>query len=46
MFEKIAKWYRMSLWTAKMVQNAVAKGVISEQDADCIQGLYEKEDIV
>lgn len=33
MFEKIKKWYKQSLWTEKMVQNAVAKGVITEDNA-------------
>lgn len=34
MKEKIAKWYKQGLWTASMVQTAVAKGVISKDDAD------------
>ena len=33
MKEKIAKWYKQGLWTAEMVQNAVAKGVISAEEA-------------
>ena len=33
MFEKIKKWYKMGLWTDAMVQNAVVKGVITEDDA-------------
>ena len=33
MFEKIKKWYKQGLWTEKMVQDAVAKGVITEDDA-------------
>lgn len=33
MKEKIAKWYKMGLWTAEMVQSAVAKGVISAEEA-------------
>ena len=32
MKEKIAKWYKQGLWTLEMVQNAVAKGVITEDD--------------
>ena len=32
MKEKIAKWYKQGLWTADMVENAVAKGVITEED--------------
>lgn len=30
MFEKIKKWYKQGLWSAKMVDNAVAKGVITK----------------
>lgn len=30
MFEKIKKWYKQGLWTEKMVQNALNKGVITE----------------
>lgn len=33
MFEKIKKWYKQGLWTEKMVQNAVEKGVITEEQA-------------
>ena len=33
MKEKIAKWFRQGLWTAAMVGNAVAKGVLTEEDA-------------
>ena len=33
MKEKIEKWYQQGLWTEAMVQNAVAKGVITEQEA-------------
>lgn len=33
MKEKIAKWYKQGLWTETMVQNAVVKGVITEDDA-------------
>ena len=29
MKEKIARWYKQSLWTASMVQDAVDKGVIT-----------------
>lgn len=34
MYEKIKKWYEMKLWTAEMVQHAVAKGVITEEQCD------------
>lgn len=33
MFEKIKKWYKQGLWTEVMVQNAVAKGVLTEDNA-------------
>ena len=33
MKEKIAKWYKQGLWTAKMVENAVIKGVLTSDDA-------------
>lgn len=38
MKEKIAKWYKQGLWTADMVQNAVAKGIITEDDLAEIVG--------
>lgn len=38
MKEKIRKWYRQGLWTAEMVQNAVAKGIITEDDYAAITG--------
>ena len=34
MYEKIKKWYQMSLWTEAMVRNAVKKGVITREQAD------------
>ena len=33
MKDKIKKWYRMSLWTAEMVQNAVKKGKLTAEEA-------------
>ena len=33
MKEKIARWYKQGLWTEAMVQSAVEKGVISEEEA-------------
>lgn len=33
MFEKIKKWYKQGLWTEKMIQDAVDKGVITEDNA-------------
>lgn len=31
--EKVARWYKQGLWTAEMVQNAVAKGALTETEA-------------
>ena len=42
MFEKIKKWYNQGLWTAKMVQNAVVKGVITEDKAAEILNVKER----
>ena len=36
MKEKIRKWYNQGLWTIEMVQNAVNKRVITEEDANDI----------
>lgn len=33
MKEKIMKWYKLGLWTAEMVQNAVDKGVLTADEA-------------
>lgn len=33
MKEKIKKWYKMGLWTAEMVQNAVTKGKLTVEEA-------------
>nr|DAI73761.1 MAG TPA: hypothetical protein [Caudoviricetes sp.] len=33
MKEKIKKWYKMGLWTAAMVQNAVNKGKLTAEEA-------------
>ena len=33
MKDKIAKWYKQGLWTADMVQNAVTKGILTEEEA-------------
>ena len=38
MREKIAKWYRQGLWTARMVRAAALKGLITEQEAAAITG--------
>ena len=34
MYEKIKKWYKQGLWTSAMVQNAVVKGVLNEEEAN------------
>ena len=34
MFDKIKKWYNQGLWNSEMVQNAVFKGVIAQEEAD------------
>lgn len=33
MYEKIKKWYAQGLWTEAMVQNAVKKGILTEEEA-------------
>ena len=35
---KIEKWYKQGLWTAEMVRNAVAKGIITAEDYKEITG--------
>lgn len=32
MKERIMKWYKFGLWTEEMVQNAVEKGVLTEDE--------------
>lgn len=34
MKEKIALWYMQGLWTAEMVQNAVQKNILTQEEAD------------
>ena len=36
MYEKIKKWYRMGLWTAIQVQNALNKEIITQEQYDDI----------
>lgn len=36
MKEKIALWYAQGLWTAEMVQNAVEKKLLTQEEADKI----------
>lgn len=38
--EKIAKWYRMGLWTEAMVHNAAAEGVLTEAEVSSLTGGY------
>ena len=33
MKEKIARWYKLGLWTVKMIQDAVVKGKLTEDEA-------------
>ena len=42
MKERIMKWYKLGLWTETMIQDAVDKGVITEDDMAEILG--EKEE--
>lgn len=39
MKERIAKWYKQGLWTADMVQDAVKKGILTEEEAAEILGV-------
>lgn len=32
MKEKIAQWYSQGLWTSEMVQDAVGKGILTQED--------------
>lgn len=43
MKDKIKKWYKMGLWTAEMVQNAVTKGKLTKEDVAEIFEEKEKE---
>lgn len=36
MKEKILKWYKQGLWTLIMVQNAVKKNILTQEEADAI----------
>jgi hypothetical protein len=38
MYEKIKKWYRQGLWTAEMVQDAVDKCILTEEQYKYIVG--------
>ena len=32
MKDRIYRWYKLGLWTTEMVQNAVVKGVLTEDE--------------
>lgn len=34
MKDRIKRWYALGLWSAAMVQNAVAKGVLTAEEAE------------
>ena len=36
MYEKIKRFYDLGLWTEDMVRNAVAKGIITEEECEQI----------
>ncbi len=38
MKEKMAKWYKLGLWTAEMIEMAVKKGIITEAEKQEILG--------
>lgn len=35
--DKVARWYQQGLWSAKMVDDAVSKGVITKAKANKIK---------
>ena len=36
MKEKIARWYRMGLWSKEQVKNAVPKGILTAEEVAAI----------
>ena len=38
MYEKIKKWYVQGLWKERQVQQAVEKGLLTEQEYEAITG--------
>lgn len=36
MYKRIKKFYKLGLWTEEMVNNAVSKGVITQEEAENI----------
>ncbi len=45
MKEKIAKWYKLGLWTADMVKDAVLKGKLTQEEAAEIIGEVIDENV-
>ena len=45
MEEKIEKWYKQGLWTAKMVQDAVAKKKLTADEAAEILSAGTEENV-
>lgn len=43
MYNKIKKWYEQSLWTEKMVKQAIEKGVITQLQGQMILEGTEEE---
>lgn len=41
MKDRIAKWYRMGLWSAENVKDAAAKGILTAEDVLEILGQEE-----
>lgn len=41
MFYKIKTWHEQGYWTDKMVENAVIKGKITQEECDEILGVNE-----
>ena len=44
MKDKIKRWYECGLWTAPMVEQAVAKGILSREEAGEITGCRSEEE--
>lgn len=40
MKDKISRWYKHGLWTEAMVQNAVDKGILTQEEAKIIFNAY------
>ena len=38
MFERVKKWYLLGLWSEKMVEEAVQKGLLTMKEKDSILG--------